>query len=239
MALRVDEIGFGGYTLVQDTDSFCYGVDAVLLADFAQVQPDDTVLDLGCGNGIVPLILMAKGAPRRICGLELQPDAAQLATENVRRNGLAETIDIQCGDVKDAGAFYPAGSFSLVTCNPPYFPKGKGIPNAPGGKLAARQETTADLEAFISAAAHVLEVGGRFVLVHRPWRLCDILTLCRKYGLEPKRMRMVVPRAGESPNIVLLSCVKGGGVELTVLPELPVRLGDGFTPEINEIYGRI
>ena len=239
MPLRTDEIGFGGFKLMQDTDAFCYGVDAVLLSDFAKALKTDEVLDMCCGNGAVSLIIEALYSPQKITGLEVQKDAAELAEKNVQLNGLAEKCRIVCGDAKDVEKIFAPGSISLVVCNPPYFEAGRGEPSDAGSKRLARHESTAGLEDFIKAAAYVLKKGGRLCLVHRPERLADIMTFARQQGMEPKLMRMVVPHKGEAPNLVLLQFVKGGGKELKIIPELAVRTKDGgFTEELDRIYRR-
>ena len=239
MAIRTDDIGFGGYKLMQDTDAFCYGVDAVLLADFAKAQEMDQVLDLCCGNGAVSLIMEALYSPAGITGLELQKDTADLAERNMELNGLVSKCRIICGDAKDAEKLFGSGSFSLVVCNPPYFEAGRGVISEADTKRLARHESTAGLEDFMKASAYVLKKGGRLCLVHRPDRLADIMSFARQYGLEPKIMRIVVPHRGEAPNLVLLQFVKGGGKELKIIPELAVRTENGgFTEEIDRIYRR-
>ena len=239
MALRTDEMGFGGLRLLQDPDAFCYGVDAVLLADFSKARKEDDVLDMCCGNGAVSLIIEALYSPRKITGLELQKDAAELAEENIRLNGLESRCSVICGDAKDADALFSAESFSLVVCNPPYFEAGRGVSSEADTKRLARHESTAGLEDFKRASAHVLKKGGRLCMVHRPERLADMMSFARLYGLEPKLMRMVVPHSGESPNLVLMQFIKGGGKELKIMPQLAVRTDDGsFTEEVDRIYRR-
>lgn len=236
MAERIDEIGFGGYRLIQDTDAFCYGTDAVLLADFAKCREKDSLIDLGTGNGIVPIIVYAKYHPQKLAGLELQPGAYELAVRNAELNGLAEAISFYNGDVKDASKLFEAESFSVVTSNPPYTEKGRG-PVSSDAKLIARHETTAGLEDFIAAAGYLLKKGGAFYMVHRPSRLADIFVLLRKYDLEPKKLQMVAPHQGDAANIALVQAVKGAGHELTVLPELAVRKKDGsYTAALQQIY---
>ncbi len=237
--LRTDEIGFGGYKLLQNTDAFCYGVDAVLLAEFSQARENDTVLDLCCGNGAVTVIIEALYSPKSITGLEFQKDAAELAKKNTELNSLGTKCSIICGDAKDAESLFSPGQFSLVVCNPPYFEAGRGVISGADAKRLARHESTAGLVDFIRASAFVLKKGGRLCLVHRPERLADIIAFARDSGLEPKLMRMVVPHRGESPNLVLLQLVKGGGKELKILPELAVRTEDGgYTEELEKIYRR-
>lgn len=236
MSERIDDIGFGGYKLIQDTEGFCYGTDAVLLADFAKCRENDVVMDLGTGNGIVPIIVYAKYHPAQLAGIELQPKAFELAVRNSQMNGMENVLVFYNGDVKDVRANFEKGSFTVVTSNPPYTEKGRG-PVSSDAKLAARHETSAGLEDFISAAEYLLKKSGSFYMVHRPSRLADIISLLRKYGLEPKKLQMVAPHQGEAANIVLVQAVKGAGHELTVLPELVVRKKDGsFTSALAHIY---
>ena len=239
MALRRDDIGFGGYSLLQDDEAFCYGVDAVLLADLAHARQSDRVMDLCTGNGVIPLIIYAKYRPKSISGIEIQKSAYELAVKNAADNGLSEKISFFNMDALDVKKRFAAESFSLVCCNPPYTEKGHGIPGANESIHIARHETSAALSDFTAAAAWLLPNGGRFCMVHRPSRLADIMQCCREQGLEPKTLRMVAPHRGAAANIVLVECVKGGGRELKVLPELIVRNPDGsFTDEIEEIYCR-
>ena len=239
LAERADEIGFGGYVLYQDSDAFCYGVDAVLLADFCDASEKDTVLDLCCGNGAVSLVIEAKYHPKQMTGLELQEDAVRLAKKSAAANGLADKLSFICGDAVDIEKYFKGSSFDLVACNPPYFEGGRGIDCAEGAKQLARHESTAGLKDFLRAAGYVLKKGGRLCMIHRPERLADLMELSRRCGLEPKKLRMIVPHKGEAANMVLVQFVKGGGKGLAVLPELAVRNGSGgFTEDIDRIYGR-
>ena len=225
--------------MIQDSDGFSYGVDAVLLSHFSNALNSDAVLDLGSGNGIVPLIVNAKYNPKSILGIELQLEAYLLAEENAKENGLSDKIKFVCGDVINIRDLVAFESVNLVTCNPPYFERGRGVVSEEDAKHIARHETSACLEDFISAAAWALKKNGRFVMVHRPSRLGDIIEYSRKHGLEPKRLQMVVPYPGETPNIMLIECIKGAGKELKVLPELAVRNADRcYSAELNEIYGK-
>ena len=240
MAVRADDIGFGGLTLLQDTETFCYGVDAVLLADYCKASADDSVLDLGCGNGAVALVVMGKYGPVSVTGIEVQEAQVQLSRESARLNGLEDRLRFLQGDVNDIRENVPGESFDIVTCNPPYSESGRGPASSNTAAFIARHETTAALADFVAAAAYALKPGGRFVIVHRPSRLPDIFECCRGSGLEPKRMKLVLPRPGAAPNIVLVTAVKGGGKELLVDPPLCVRGEDGnYSSELQRIYGRI
>ena len=240
MAVRADDIGFGGLTLLQDPETFCYGVDAVLLGDYCRASAADTVLDLGSGNGAVALIVMGKYGPASVTGIEVQEDQVALARESARLNGLEDRLRFLHGDVKDIRDLVAGETFDAVTCNPPYSESGRGLVSSNRAAFVARHETTAVLADFVRAAAYALKPGGRFTIVHRPSRLPDIFESCRACGLEPKRMKLVLPRPGAAPNIVLVSAVKGGGKELLVDPSLCVRGTDGnYSDDLQRIYGRI
>ena len=263
--IRTDDIGFGNLKLLQNPSEFCYGVDAVILADFAAkiCSSYRAAADLGTGTGVIPFILHHKAgcADSRCFGLDFNEGSIELAQESSRLNGLAERIRFGCGDIaelakcsgvsevcsfsgfaRDPGwqEIVAGGGFDLVTSNPPYFANGRAIPSGAAGKFRARHETTADLDGFVQAAAKILKRRGQLFLVHRPSRLVDIFESCRRYRLEPKTIRFVVPEAGQSPNIVLVHCVLGGGRELKYLPELAVYDGHGnYSREIRKIYERV
>lgn len=236
---RIDEIGFSGYRLIQRPQDFCYGIDAVLLAAFADVREGGRVCDLGTGTGVIPLILRHKTKAREIWGVELQQSAAELAVRTMELNGLAEQIHILHSDVRAAAQALGACSFDTVVSNPPYVRRGCGMVSEKDAKMIARHETAADFADFAQAACDLLKERGSFYLIHRPARLAEIISCCTGAGLEPKTLRMVAPRRGEPPNLLLLHCVKNGGRELTVLPELAVYgEDDGYSPEILAVYER-
>ena len=242
MELRFDETGFGDLGIFQAPEEFCYGVDAVLLADFAaqaaRKRKNCRIMDLGTGTGIIPLILSHKTEAPYIAGLEVQENSYALAQKNIAHNQLEGRIHVFHGDVSE----FPeretmADSFDVVTTNPPYFIGGGGLESHNTAKAIARHETTGDLEAFVSLAAKLLKDRGDFYMVHRPTRLVDICTCCRKYKLEPKELRFVSGKPMEKPNILLVHCVKYGNAELRVLEPLAVHNNDGsYTSEILKIY---
>lgn len=220
MPRRIDDIGFGGYKLIQDSDLYCYGTDAVLLSKFCNALNKDNVLDICTGNGVIPLIVNALYNPKSITGLEIQLASYLLAEENAKENGLTEKIKFVCGDAKNIKDLFAPESFDLVTCNPPYFVSGNSIECDNSAMHIARHETSAKLEDFMAAASYVLRKGGRLCMVHRPSRLPDLFEYSRKNGLEPKRLQMIAPKAGQGANIALIEFAKGGGKELKILPEI-------------------
>ncbi|MCQ4637987.1 tRNA1(Val) (adenine(37)-N6)-methyltransferase [Anaerovorax odorimutans] len=234
---RIDEIGFSDLRLIQKPEDFCYGVDAVILADFAARKPARRIVDLGTGTGIIPHILSHKTSAETIYGIEYQEDAWARAVRNAELNGLTERLSFIQANVADFDRL--TGWADAVTANPPYMAGNGGLVNANQAKTIARHETVGTLEDFIGCACRLLRDRGDFYMVHRPSRLVDIFSLCRKYGLEPKEMRLVAPRAGQIPNIVLIHCVKGGGPELRLLETLFVYKAEGvYSDEIQRIYER-
>lgn len=214
----IDDTGFGGIRLIQETEGFRYGTDAVLLMQFARRCAPAAVqaVELGSGNGAVALMLAGQDSKLRITGIEFQQRAYELACKSSRLNGLEDRVSFICGDINSLKEKHSdlRQTADLVVSNPPYVAQGSGIPGSRNALQMARQETTADLEDFIAAAAWLLRGKGSFCLVHRPSRLVDIFYFCRKYHLEPKRIQFVHPCEGQPPNIVLIQCSAGGGREL-------------------------
>lgn len=236
---RIEEIGFGGLRLIQNPKWFCFGIDAVLLADFAKTANGERIADLGTGTGVIPLILSEKACVKEIIGIEIQKDVAEMAQRSIRLNSMDHVIKILNIDVKETPDFLQKSSCDAVVSNPPYIERESGIKNKDAVKASARHEISAVLEDFISAAYYLLKNKGSFFLVHRPHRLVDILLLCRAYKLEPKKIRFVHPKKNKKPNIVLLQCVKHGNPELKFLDPLYVYEETGiYTDEILKIYGK-
>ena len=236
---RLDDLECRGYRIIQDPSGFCFGMDAVLLSAFVKCAPDAKCLDLGTGNGVIPLLLCGKDKGASFCGLEILEEYADRAQRSVRLNRLEDRIRIQAGDLKEAETYYPAASFDVVTCNPPYMLADHGIISNNRDKMAARHEIYCTLEDVIGAAARMLVPTGQFYLVHRPFRLTDILTLMRQYALEPKDLRLVQPFADKEPNMVLVRGVRGGNPGLKVRETLTVYESPGvYTREVLRMYGK-
>jgi len=227
-----------GLVIIQDRRRFCFGIDAVLLSGFAEVRSGETVLDLGTGTGILPLLLSAKTEAERLIGLEIQPESAEMARRSVELNGLAERISIVNGDLKDVSSLFGRGTADVVVSNPPYMTGGHGLVNPADAKAIARHEIACTFSDVARAAAMVLRPGGRFYLVHRPFRLPELMTVLSGAGLEPKRMRLVYPSAEKEPELVLLGCVKGGKPSLKTEKPLILKNESGdYTREVRENYG--
>ena len=235
---RLDELDRNGYRIIQDPKRFCFGMDAVLLAGFAKVKPGEKVLDLGTGTGILPILLEARTKGVSFTGLEIQPESADMAARSVRLNHLENKVHIVNGDIREADRLFGAGSYHVVTSNPPYMTDLHGIKNPNEAKAIARHEILCTLEDVVSQAAKLLAPCGRFYLVHRPFRLAEILTCLCSHGLEPKRMRLVHSYEDREPNMVLIEALKGGRSGMTV--EIPLIIFEKpgvYRSEIREVYG--
>ncbi|MFU0827753.1 MAG: MTS domain-containing protein [Lachnoclostridium sp.] len=235
---RIDDLHRNGYRIIQNVNKFCFGMDAVLLSGFAKVKPGETVLDLGTGTGIIPILLEAKTQGNHFTGLEIQKDSADMARRSVLLNGLSDKIDIVTGDIKEASKIFGPSSFDVVTSNPPYMNDNHGITNPDLPKAIARHEILCTLEDVVRETARVLKPGGRFYMVHRPFRLVEIISTLSAYKMEAKRMKFVHPFLDKEPNMVLIESVKGGGSMIKVEAPLIVYKEQGvYTDEIYEIYG--
>lgn len=236
---RIDETGFGSVTIIQKPTDFCYGIDAVLLADFAAGKPANTIVDLGTGNGILPLLLSYKFPQAKLIGLEIQEEVSRRASRSVVSNQLEERVTILHGDVRDVLTLLTPGGFDAVIANPPYNTEHGGEAAKNEAMKIARHEIAGGLVDFVRGASGLLKSKGDFYMIHRPSRLVDIFCLCRTHRLEPKRIRLIAPREGKPPNLVLVHCCKDGGIELRIEETLCVYKPEGgYTSEIQQIYER-
>lgn len=235
---RIDELQRNGYQIIQNENGFCFGMDAVLLSGFAKVKRGENALDLGTGTGIIPILLEAKTEGRHFTGLEIQETSADMAQRSVCLNDLNEKVEIIRGDIKEATDLFEKASFDVVTSNPPYMTGQHGLVNPDMPKAVARHEILCTLEDVIGQASALLKENGRFYMVHRPFRLAEIMVTMSRYRLEPKRMKLVYPFVDKEPNMVLIEGLKGGRPRVTVEKPLIVYEKPGvYTSEIYDIYG--
>ena len=234
---RIDDLHRKGYRIIQNPKMFCFGMDAVLLAGFAKVSSEDHVLDMGSGNGVIPLLIKARYEPMAITGLEIQEANVHMSTRSVQLNGIEDKVRIIQGDIKEADQLLPLSSFNVVTCNPPYMDAGKGLRNELSAKSIARHEVLCTLEDVIRSASKLTVVGGKFYMVHRPHRLVEIITLLRHYKMEPKRLRMVHPDQNSEANMVLIETVRHGKPFLKVeKPLIIYKEANVYTDEVKNLY---
>ncbi len=238
---RIDDLQLDGLKIIQNPDWFCFGVDAVLLSDFAlkSIKKDARVLDLCSGSGIIPILLSHKSPAKGITGLEIMPQVEEMAERSIRLNNLTDKVKMVCGDLKDGVSLFGKGSFDNITCNPPYKEASGGLKNKTDIVTVARHEVLCSLEDIISVSAELLKPYGKLALIHRPERLIDIITLMKKYKLEPKRLRFIHPSPSKTATMILLEGAKLQKPKLFLEPPLYVHNEKGeYTEEINEIYGR-
>ncbi len=221
----------GGVTLIQDSRFFKMGQDSVLLADFAKPRKSETICELGCGNGCVSILMYLRTPESKITAVEIQPEVADLARENVATNGLSERISVVNADLREF-----EGVYDLVVCNPPYQPVGTGKPRTSEYERIAVTEQCCTLADVAEAAARLLRWGGRFVCVCRTERLAEFMGVLSRNGVEPKVLRLVAKNSKSSPTLFLLECRRGGAPSLKILPTLFTRDGDGESDELAAIY---
>ena len=235
---RLDELQRNVYGIIQNPARFCFGMDAVLLSGFAKAKAGEKVLDLGTGTGIIPILMEAKTDAADFTALEIQEESADMARRSVAYNHLEDKIKVVTGDIRDASNIFGASSFHVVTTNPPYMTAQHGLTNVYEAKTIARHEVLCNLEDIIRESARLLMPGGRFYMVHRPFRLAEIISLMVQYRMEPKRMRLVYPYVDREPNMVLIEGLRGGKSRMTVEKPLIVYKEPGkYTDEIYDVYG--
>lgn len=236
----IDDLQLNGLMLIQKQSGFRFGVDAVLLSDFANVKKKHRVLDLCTGTGIVPFLLYGKYSPKEVWGVEIQEDMVEMANRSSKLNNTDDIVRFKCADLKDKKLVSELGRFDVITVNPPYKLNNAGILNSNDKLAIARHEILCNLEDVIVSARRLLADNGRMFIVHRPERLADIFGLMRKYSIEPKRVKMIHPSAKKAPNIVLVEGQRDGGAFLKWEEPLYVYNENGnYSEEIDKIYGRL
>lgn len=238
---RIDDLQLDGLRLIQNPKWFCFGVDAVLLSDFAaaSIKKGSRVLDLCTGNGIIPVLLSAKSVADEICGIEIIEPVADLAKRNVVLNGLESKVKITADDLKNSVDIFGKGTFDNICCNPPYKENKGGIRNADDIVTAARHEVFCTLEDIISVSEKLLKPYGKLTIIHRPERLVDIICLMKERRIEPKRLRFVHPAPGKTATMILIEGAKHQKPKLFLEPPLYIYDDNGnYSEEIEKIYNR-
>lgn len=233
----LDDLQLNGIHIIQKKEGFRFGVDAVLLANFAKIKKGASVIDLCSGTGIIPFIIKGKSQCGELKGIEIQKDFVDMANRSVIYNRFENDIEFFEGDLTDKSFIKKFKRADIVTVNPPYKLSNSGILNDKDKYSIARHEVCCNLEDVIIAARTLLKDNGRFFMVHRPERLVDILSLMRKHKIEPKRIRFVHPKPNKAPNILLIEGQRDGGQYLKVEDPLYVHMEDNsYSKEIEEIY---
>lgn len=221
MAERLDDLQYKGLVLLQDTDEFCFGCDAVELAHFARVKAGARVADIGAGTGVISVLLAAQQGAH-VCAVECNPVTADLCRRSVDLNGLTDRIEVHCMRAQDSPARL-GRTFDAVVSNPPYFKQNSGFLHETPSVAAARHELTLTLDELTSVAAALLDTGGAFYVVYPADRLAELIASCAMRRLQPKMLQILTPAAGKPPHLCLLRCTYNGRPGLKILPERPVR----------------
>ncbi len=237
---RIDDLELENLKIIQNNNGFCFGMDSVLLSDFAkEIKPESNVIDLGTGTGILPILLSSKTKNTKITGIEIQKEVAEMANRSIMLNNLQNRIKIVCENIKNLKTIYKPNTFDSVITNPPYKKSGTGGTNIEKVKLISRHEITATLEDFISVAQYLLKDKGSLYLVHRPERLADVIVELCKHKLEPKILKFVQPSSQKEPNLILLKAVKNAKPHLKLCKPLYIYNEDGkYTEELLKIYNK-
>lgn len=237
---RIDDLEFEDLKIIQNTKGFCFGIDSVLLSDFAKnIKKNSTIVDLGTGTGIISILLSKKTEAKKIYGIELQEEVCDMASRSVLLNNLQDKIEIINKNIKNISDTLGINVCDVVVTNPPYKKYGTGLLNEDDSKIISRHEKECTLEDVIKQSFKILKDKGLFYMVHRPDRLVDIIYLMRKYKIEPKEIRIVYSNIKSKAVLVLIKGIKNAGEELKVLSPLYIYNEDGtYTDEVLKIYNK-
>lgn len=238
---RIDDLEYKNLKIIQNTTGFCFGIDSVLLSDFAKnLKKNSTVVDIGTGTGIISILLSAKSSLKKIYGIEIQEDVADMAKRSVKLNNLEDKIEIINANIKNIFEHLNPNETDVIVTNPPYMKLNTGAINDEKKKLISRHEVECTLEDIIKISYKLLKSNGEFYMVHRAERIVDILYYLRQYKLEPKVLRFIQPNANKEPNLVLIKAVKNAGYQLKLEKPLIVYDNNGnYTDEILKIYNKL
>ena len=233
---RIDDLQFKNLKIIQDTNGFRFGVDSVLLTEFARdIKKNSTIVDLGSGTGIIGILLSKKVYPKKIIGIEKQKEVAEMARRSISLNNLDNIIEIINMDVNDIDE--KIEDIDVIITNPPYKKSGTGIKSPNEKQRISRFETTANLDNWISISSRLLKSKGSYYMVYRTDRLTELIYIMKKNQLEIKRIRFVYSKVNEQSKLVLIKAVKDGGEFLKVEKPLIIYNDDGsYTDEIKNIY---
>ncbi len=234
---RVDDLQFKNLLIVQNREQFCFGLDAVLLARFSSPKDNDKIIDIGTGTGIIPIMVSGLCESGNIFGIDIQQCMCDMALKSIALNSLEERVTIKNGDIREVKTLFQPQSFTLVISNPPYIKAGNGVVNDLSQRAISRHEVTCKLEDVVYAASYLLRDKGRFTMVNKPERIADCIELMHKYGIEPKKIQLVYPKADKPPSAMLIEGIKGAKEGLRFMRPIIVMNESGeYTCQVNSIY---
>ena len=234
---RIDSLQRNGYSIIQDSTRFCFGMDAVLLSEFVSLKEGDEVCDLCTGTGVIPILLSAKTKAKHFDAIEIQEEVADMAKRSVMLNELEEKIEIFCEDLCAKESSLKKNFYDAVTVNPPYMVTGKNLVNPDDSKAVARHEIKCTLDDVLSKSFSILKSNGLFFMVHKPERLDEIIVKMKEKKIEPKRLRIVYPRIDSAPSMILIEGRKCANSGMKVEKPLIIYDSNGeYMPEVSKIY---
>ncbi|MDE7070553.1 MAG: methyltransferase [Clostridia bacterium] len=237
--LRLDDLQCNGLKIMQYVDGYCFTSDAVLLANTVKCKRGDTIVDFGCGNGVISLLLTAKTPCEKVIGIELQSDVASLAEQNVKLNNLQDKVNIINDDIANAPNILGKESVQVVVCNPPYFSSQSGEKRESRQVALSRHESACTLEDIIASASKILKFGGAFYIIHKTTRMAEVITYCSQNKLIPKTLTLIYPKISKKADTFVLTCKKCGKHSLDV-EKLTVYDEDGnMTKEAKRMYNKL
>lgn len=232
MSEYLTDLGIGDYKILQDTETYAFSQDSVFLANMAKLSPRDSVLDLGCGSGILATLALIKRNVKYAVGIDVNPRICDMAKRSAQMNGL--NLKIIQGDVKDINKYLPAESFDKILCNPPYFANSSKI--AKGDTGLARSESTTTLDDFVRSASYALRFGGDLYIVIKCARLQTLMSALTKYNLSAKEMILIYPKLSKGADAVIIGARKGGKEGLITKTFIAQNEDGSFTDEYNALY---
>ena len=235
---RIDDLQVKDYKIIQNTNGFCFGIDAVLLANFVKYKKNDVIADFGTGTGIIPILISAKSDIKKIYAIEIQKQIADMAKRSIKLNNLEDKIEVLNINLTQSLQYIEKNSVDIVTSNPPYMPKDKLLSTNEMMKIS-RNEIYCTLSDIMKISSDLLKPNGKMYMVHRPSRLCDIFVEARKNKLEPKTLQLIHPKINKPANLALIQFTKNSKPELKMLDDIYVHNDDGsYTSSINTIYSK-
>lgn len=237
---RIDDLQYKGLKIIQNTKGFCFGIDSVILSDFAKnIKKGSKVVDLGTGTGIIGLLLCKKTELKEIVGVEIQKEVAEMANRSIKLNKLEDKFKILNTDINKIfeDKLLEKNKFDVVVMNPPYKEKGTGKINEVDSKIISRHEVKATLSEFIKVASNLLKDKGEIYIVHKPERMPDIIQKMRENKIEPKEIKTVYSNKKTEASLILIKGIKGANKFFKILEPLYIYEENGeYTKEIKEIY---
>lgn len=237
---RIDDLQYRGLKIIQNTKGFCFGIDSVILSDFAKnIKKGSKVVDLGTGTGIIGLLLCKKTELKEIVGVEIQKEVAEMANRSIKLNKLEDKFKILNTDINKIfeDKLLEKNKFDVVVMNPPYKEKGTGKINEVDSKIISRHEVKATLSDFIKVASNLLKDKGEIYIVHKPERMPDIIQKMRENKIEPKEIKTVYSNKKTEASLILIKGIKGANKFFKILEPVYIYEENGeYTKEIKEIY---